>query len=67
MSVMFWASLVAQIVKNPLPIQEIKVRSLGQGSLEKGMSTHSSILARRITGAGKPGGGTVHGVTENCT
>ena len=44
-----WASLVAQIVKNPPAVQETWVRSLGQEyPLEKGMATHSSILAWRI-------------------
>ena len=40
------ASLVAQTVKNLPAMQETQVLSLGQeGSLEKGMTTHSSILA----------------------
>ena len=44
-----WASLVAQLVKNPPPMWETWVRSLGwEGTLEKGTATHSSILARRI-------------------
>ena len=45
-----WASsLVAQMVKNLPVMQESWVRSLGWGdSLEKGMATHSSILAWRI-------------------
>ena len=43
------ASLVAQVVKNLPTMREIQVRSLGQeDSLEKGMATHSSILAWRI-------------------
>ena len=43
------ASLVAQIVKNLPKIQETWVQSLGQeDALEKGMATHSSILAWRI-------------------
>ena len=38
-------SLVAQLVKNLPAMQEIWVRSLGQEDpLEKGMTTHSSIL-----------------------
>ena len=46
----FEASLVAQIVKNPSVMQEMRVQSLGQEDLlEKGMATHSSILAWRIT------------------
>ena len=44
-----WASLVAQLVKNPPAMQETRVRSLGwEDPLEKGLATHSSILARRI-------------------
>ena len=41
-----WASLVAQLVKNPHAMQETWVRSLGlEDSLEKGKATHSSTLA----------------------
>ena len=44
-----WASLVAQLVKNPPEMQETWVRSLGwEDPLEKGKATHSSILAWRI-------------------
>jgi len=40
------ASLVAQMVKNLPAMQETRVRSLGrEDPLEKGMATHSSILA----------------------
>ena len=43
-----WASLVAQLVKNPPAMQETWVRSLGwEDPLEKGKATHSSILAWR--------------------
>ena len=43
------SSLVAQLVKNLPAIQETWVRSLGlEDPLEKGMATHSSILAWRI-------------------
>ena len=42
-------SLVAQIVKNLLVMQETWVRSLGwEEPLEEGMATHSGILAWRI-------------------
>ena len=42
-------SLVALTVKNLLAVQEAQVQSLGQEDpLEKGMATHSSILAWRI-------------------
>ena len=41
-----WASLVAQTVKNLPAMQETHVPSLGwEDPLEKGMATHSSILA----------------------
>ena len=41
-----WASFVAQLVKNPLAMQETWVQSLGwEGLLEEGMAPHSSILA----------------------
>ena len=41
-----WASLVAQLVKNPPAMWEIWVRSLGwEDPLEKGKATHSGILA----------------------
>ena len=40
------ASRVAQMVKNPPAMQESQVQSLGrEDPLEKGMATHSSILA----------------------
>ena len=51
-----WASLVAQTVKNLPAIWEIRVQSLGQEDpLEKGMATHSSILAWRIPWTEEPG------------
>ena len=44
-----WASLVAQLVKNPPAMWETWVQSLGwEDPLEKGRTTHSSILAWRI-------------------
>ena len=44
-----WAALVAQLVKNLPAMWETWVQSLGwEDPLEKGMATHSSILARRI-------------------
>ena len=52
----FWASLMAQTVKNPPAMQETWVRSLGwEDPLEKGMATHSSILAWRIPWMEEPG------------
>ena len=42
-------TLVAKLVKNPPAMQETCVRCLGwEDLLEKGMATHSSILAWRI-------------------
>ena len=56
-----WTSLVAQLVKNLLAMQETWVRSLGwEDPLEKGKATHSSILAWRIPW-------TVHGVAKSWT
>ena len=47
--VFIWASLVAQLVKNPPAMRETWVPSLGrEDPLEKGKATHSSILAWRI-------------------
>ena len=44
-----WASLMAQMVKNPLAVQETWVLSLSwEDPLEEGMATHSSILAWRV-------------------
>ena len=51
------ASLVAQMVKNPPAVKKTSVRTLGQEDpLEKGMATHSSILAWRIPWTEQPGG-----------
>ena len=44
-----WGSLVAQMVKNLLAVQETQVQSLSrEDALEKEMATHSSILSGRI-------------------
>ena len=43
------SDLVTQMVKNLLAMQETQVQPLGrEDPLEKGMATHSSILAWRI-------------------
>ena len=48
--------LVAQLVKNPLAIQETKLPSLGgENPLEKEIATHCSILAWRIPWTEEPG------------
>ena len=51
-----WASLVAQMVKNPPAMQETQVQSLGwDDPLEEEMATHSNILAWRIPWTEEPG------------
>ena len=62
------ASLVAQLVKNLLAMQETLVRFLGQEDpLEEGMATYSSILAWRISMDKGAWRATVHGVTKSRT
>ena len=49
------ASLIVQLVKNLPTMQETRVQSLGwEDPLEKGMATHSSILAWRIPWTEEP-------------
>ena len=63
-----WASVVAQTVKNLPTMEETQVRSLCQGiPLEKGMATHSSILAWRIPWTEEPGGLQSMGVAKSGT
>ena len=51
-----WASLVSKMVKNLPAIQNTWVQSLDwEDPLEKGMATHSSILAWRILWTEEPG------------
>ena len=51
------ASLVAQVVKYLPAMQETQVQFLGrEDPLQKGMATHSSILAWRIPWTEEPGG-----------
>ena len=60
--------LVAQMIKNPTAMQETWVQSLGQEDpLEKGMATHSSILAWRTPWTEEPGGLQSHGVAKSQT
>ena len=63
-----WASLVAQMVKNPPAMQGILVQSVdSQDPLEDSMASHSSILAWRIPmdrGAWRV---VVHGVANSWT
>ena len=53
--VYFGVSLVAQMIKNLLTMQETWVRPLGQKDLLKEMATHSNILASRIPQTEEPG------------
>ena len=51
------ASLLARMVVNLPAMQETQGQSLGQEDpLEKGMATHASILAWRISWIEEPGG-----------
>ena len=62
------ASLVAQLVKNLSAKQETWLRSLcWEGPLEKGMATHSSILAWRISMDRGAWQARVHGVAKSWT
>ena len=52
----FATTLVAQVVKNLLAMQETCIQSLSQEDpLEKGMATYSSVLAWRIPWTEEPG------------
>ena len=59
---------MTQTVKNLPAMQKTQVQSLdGADPLEKGMATHSSILAWRILCMEEPSGlHTVHGVTKSA-
>ena len=64
----YWASLVAQIVKNLPAMQETWVQSLGwEDLLKEGMATHSSILAWRIPTNRRAWQATAHGVAMSWT
>ena len=66
MTALLGASLAAQMVKNPPAMKETLIRFLGwKDSLEKGMATHSSILAWRISVDREARQATLHGVTKN--
>ena len=65
---LFWASLVAQMVRNLPAMWKTWVLSLGwEDLLEEGMTTHSSILAWRIPMDRGVWWATVHGVAELYT
>ena len=59
------AFLVAEMIKNLPAVQETQVQSLGwEDPLEKGMATHSGILAWRIAWIEEPGGAQSMGRTR---
>ena len=62
---------MAQWLKNVPAMQETQkmwVQSLGQEDpLEKGMATHSNVLAWKIPSTELPGGLLVHGVAKSKT
>ena len=59
---------MAQIVKNLSAMRETWVPSLGwEDPLEKGMATHSSILAWRISWTEEPGELQFMGVSKSQT
>ena len=63
-----WASLVAQLVKNPPAIWETWVQFLGwKNPLEEGMATHSSIFVWRIPLDRGAWGAMVQGVVKSWT
>ena len=63
---MFWASLVAQTVKNSPAMWETWLQSLDwEDPLEEGMATHISIPAWKIPMDRGAWWATVHGVTES--
>ena len=65
---LYWASLVAQTVKNLPAMWENWVKSLGwEDPLEEDMATHSSILAWRIPMNKGAWWATVHRVGKNQT
>ena len=64
----FWASLVAQLVKNPPAMQETWVQSLcWEDPLEKGKATHSSILTWKFYGLYSPWGHKESDTTEQLS
>ena len=62
------SQLVSQLIKNVPKMQETPIQFLGQEDpLEKGMATHSSIIAWRIPRDRGTWQATVHGVAKSWT
>ena len=67
-SILPWAPLVAQVVKNLAAVWEVWVWSLGQeDALEKRMATHSSIFCPENPTDREAWWATVHGVAKSRT
>ena len=63
---LIWASLVAQLEKNPPAMRETWIPSLGwEDPLEKGKGTHPSILTWRIPMDRGAWQATAHGVVKS--
>ena len=63
-----WASLVAELVKNPPAMRDTWVQSLDwEDPLEEGMATHSSVLAWRRPMRRGTERAAVHGVAKRQT
>ena len=69
MHVYSWASLIAQLVKNPPAMQQTHVPFLGwEDPLEKEMAIHSSTIAWKIPWTKEPGRlQSVYGVAKSRT
>ena len=68
LNIYYWASLEAQMIKNPPAMQETWVQSLGlEDFLEEGMATHSGILAWRTPMDRAAWLAMVHGVAKSQT
>ena len=66
--VIFWASLVPQIIKNLPAMRETQVSYLGwEEPLKEGMATHCSILAWKIPWTEEPDGYSPRGCKELAT
>ena len=68
---LYLASLIAQLVKNPPAMQETLVQFLGwKDPLEKGQDTHSRVLAWRVPwtvqSLGSPRVGTTERLSLTC-
>ena len=61
-------SLMALLVKNPPAVQETRVQSLGgEDPMEKGMATHSNILAWKNPMDRRTWWAIVHGIAKRWT